>query len=190
MNPDKETENNELDQLISRITNERDTDAFAQLFNMIAPRIKSFCMSGNPVLHEVADELVQEVMWKVWKKIEYFDSSKASFTTWVFSIARNTRIDWLRQQEKNTQLKLVSEEIWYETSTDDQPYIVLQQRRNRRKINSMLEELPEKQMQVISKIYLEGKSQNEVATELDMPLGTVKSRVRLALNKLRTLIAE
>lgn len=190
MKVNQQTKTNELDQLISRITSERDTDAFAQLFKMIAPRIKNFCMSGSPVLHEVADELVQEIMWKVWKKIEYFDSSKASFSTWVFTIARNTRIDWLRQQEKNTHPILQSEEIWHETSTDNQPYIVLQQRRNRHKIHSMLEELPEKQMQVISKIYLEGKSQNEVATELDMPLGTVKSRVRLALNKLRTLIAE
>lgn len=190
MNSEASTQATMLDELVIRVANDRDREAFSQLFRAVAPRIRSYCLSGHPFLAEVVDELVQEVMWKVWKKAPTFDIDKASFSTWLFAIARNTRIDWLRQQEKHQKVKLKAEEIWHETTTGDHPFLSLQQKRNKQKIQSLVNQLPEKQLQVISKIFLEGKTHAEVAEEMDMPLGTVKSRLRLALNKLKSLTTE
>ncbi|WP_086933551.1 sigma-70 family RNA polymerase sigma factor [Agarilytica rhodophyticola] len=173
--------------LLTRIAQHHDEHAFAELFQHFAPLIKGFCQSNITYLSsEAADELVQEVMFKVWQKSANFDSSKASASTWIFTITRNARIDYLRKNSKHQLLSqpLETDDIWDEAA-DNQPFIYLQQNRQQQEIVSFLESLPKEQRSCIRKVYMEGKSHTEIADELKLPLGTVKSRVRLGLKKLQ-----
>jgi RNA polymerase sigma-70 factor (ECF subfamily) len=154
--------------------------------------IKSYFMAKFPSQSsiQVMEELVQEVMIKVWKKASVFDPSKAAASTWIFTLARNTRIDMLRRNNKHANTSsLETEEIW-EDSTESGPYDMLQQSRDVSQIADSLETLPQEQSLVIRKVYMEGKSHSEVAEELSLPLGTVKSRVRLAQVKLQGTIKQ
>ncbi len=168
----------------------QDRQAFKALFEHFGPLLKSYFMSKFPSQHSVQmmDELVQEVMIKVWQKAMTFDPSKAAASTWIFTLARNTRIDMLRRQSKYaTTSSLETEDIWDDT-TEDGPYQLLQHNRDSSQIQTSLKQLPEEQSLVIRKVYMESKSHSEVAEELNLPLGTVKSRVRLAQSKLQSLI--
>ena len=147
---------------------------------------------------EIAKELVQETMLKVWTRASTFDSRLASPGTWVFTIARNMRIDLLRKsarhvvnavslQQDEDDNKLDLEDIWFEDENSDVFDIIAEQRRSKL-IQESLRTLPEEQAEILRKVYLEDKSHTEVAEELQLPLGTVKSRVRLALNKLKLLV--
>ncbi len=129
---------------------------------------------------------MQEVMIKVWQKAPGFDPSRASASTWVFTIARNARIDYLRKHGKHDihSSSLETEDIWDETS-DNQPFIFMKRNREEKEVAQMLDSLPQEQSRCLEKVYREGKSHSEIAEELDLPLGTVKSRVRLGLKKLQ-----
>ncbi len=165
-----------------------DEAAFASLFAHFAPLIKGFCQSNKTFLvAESAEELVQEVMIKIWQKAANFDASRASASTWIFTIARNARIDYLRKHAKhdvNTS-PLETEDIW-DQSSDNQPYVFMQRSREEREVAELLSTLPTEQTRCLRKVYMEGKSHTEIADELDLPLGTVKSRVRLGLKKLQS----
>jgi len=168
----------------------QDRLAFRELYEHFGPLLKSYFMSKFPSQHslQMMDELVQEVMIKVWQKAKTYDSAKAAASTWIFTLARNTRIDMLRRQNKyaNT-TSIETEEVW-EDSTENGPYSLLRHDRDSDQIQSCLKQLPEEQALVIRKVYMEAKSHSEVAEELDLPLGTVKSRVRLAQSKLQALL--
>jgi len=112
------------------------------------------------------EELIQEVMIKVWQKSSAYDPSKAAASTWIFTLARNTRIDLLRRQNKyaNT-TSLETEDVW-EDSTENGPYTFLNQKRDEIRIQEALLKLPEDQSLIIKKVYLEAKSHSEVAEEL------------------------
>lgn len=174
--------------LLGTIGKSRSQEAFAKLFKHFAPLIKGFCQANLAFMGpEAAEELVQEVMFKVWQKAPDFDASKASASTWIFTITRNARIDYLRKNSKhdvNSQ-PLESDDIWDEAS-DNQPFVFLQRSREEKEVVSILKSLPSEQSQCIRKVYMEGKSHTEIADELDLPLGTVKSRVRLGLKKLQS----
>lgn len=168
----------------------QDRQAFKRIFEHFGPLIKSYFMSKFPSQQslQMMDELVQEVMIKIWQKANTFDPAKASASTWIFTLARNTRIDMLRRQNKYANTSSIeTEEVW-EDSTESGPYILLQQNRDVDSIQSSLKHLPKEQALVIHKVYMEAKSHSEVAEELQLPLGTVKSRVRLAQSKLQTLV--
>jgi RNA polymerase sigma-70 factor (ECF subfamily) len=137
-------------------------------------------------------------MLKVWTRAGSFDPKLASPSTWMFSIARNMRVDLLRKlarhvvnnvslQGKNEGGELDMEDIWFEDPNSDL-FNHLAQQRSRRQIHEALLTLPEEQAFILHKVYLEDKSHSEVAEELQLPLGTVKSRVRLALNKLKLIV--
>jgi RNA polymerase sigma-70 factor (ECF subfamily) len=168
----------------------KNRDAFAQLFRHFAPLLKGFAQASR---HEgwfpgIDEELVQEVMIKVWQKASGFDPAKASATTWIYTVARNCRIDMLRRKSNTQHLPLENEDFWQEPD-EETPMSALRQRRNEEKIKSCLGELPREQDEILKKVYLEGKSHAEASRELALPLGTVKSRVRLALQKLQVLVA-
>lgn len=168
----------------------QDRGSFKALYEHFGPLLKSYFMSKFPNTHslQMMDELVQETMIKVWQKASSYDQSKAAASTWIFTLARNTRIDMLRRQNKHANTTSIeTEEIW-EDSTESGPYHMLQSHRQTDDIKSSLEKLPEEQALVIRKVYMESKSHSEVAEELNLPLGTVKSRVRLAQHKLQSLI--
>ena len=169
---------------------QQDRQAFALLFKHYAPQIKSFGLSTNgvPGLDAFADELVQETMIKIWRNADKFDRQKAGATTWIFTIARNARIDILRRNTRH-KADIDADDLWLE-SEDAVPYEELEQRRNVTAIREAIGKLPVEQAQAIGKVYLEGKSHSEVAEELQLPLGTIKSRVRLALGKMKLLVSE
>ncbi|MGB1158929.1 MAG: sigma-70 family RNA polymerase sigma factor [Porticoccaceae bacterium] len=176
--------------LLVEVGTNRDRKAFAQLFRHFAPLLKGFAQASR---HEgwfpgIGEELVQEVMIKVWQKAAGFDPSKASATTWIYTVARNCRIDMLRRKSNTQHLPLENEDLWQEAD-EETPMSALRQRRNEEQIKSCLSQLPKEQDEILRKVYLEGKSHTEASQELGLPLGTVKSRVRLALQKLQVLVA-
>lgn len=185
---------------VQKVAAEQDTAAFRELFDHFSPMIKSFAWKVPSLDHPdaFAEELLQETMLKVWTKAASFDPKLASPSTWIFTIARNMRIDLLRKQARHV-VNTVSihqddedddvdmEAIWFEDENSD-VFNLLAQQRSRRQIHESLQHLPAEQTEVLVKVYLEDKSHAEVAEELRLPLGTVKSRVRLALNKLKLVI--
>lgn len=170
----------------------QDRKAFKALFDHFSPLLKNYFIGKYPTQssYQMIEELIQEVMIKVWQKASSYDPSKAAASTWIFTLARNTRIDMLRRQNKyaNT-TSIETEEIWEDT-TENGPYTFLTQKRDESLIKQKLLALPDEQQIVIRKVYMEAKSHTEVATELQLPLGTVKSRVRLAQKKLQAMLQD
>jgi RNA polymerase sigma-70 factor (ECF subfamily) len=165
------------------IAEKQDRAAFTRLFRHFAPLIKAFALSGSALSATHADELVQEVMLKVWQKAGAFNPEKAAASTWVYTIARNCRTDMFRRLQK-FDTPLSSEDFTPEQDSEE-PFAALQQRRSGQRIKEAMAGLPADQTQILAKVYMEGKSHAEAAAELDLPLGTVKSRVRLAIQKLQ-----
>lgn len=173
---------------LSDVAQTRDKSSFAKLFNYFAPRLRSYALKqmGSDAQ---AMELVQDTMSNVWQKAHLFDSEKGSASTWIFTIARNIRFDMLRKQ-KNRKEDICADDLWPVLceQTPEPNEVSLEHKMMVEQIEVMFDKLPEKQRAVIKSIYIDGKSQQEVADELDIPLGTVKSRTRLALERLRELI--
>ena len=153
--------------------------AFARLFYHFAPRVKAFLIkSGADV--GLAEECAQEVMVTVWNKAHLFDSSRASASTWIFTIARNKKIDALRKQ-----LRPTPDDLGWgpEHEPDQEEMVGLQQETE--KLGQAISNLPEKQRVLVERAYFEEMSHNEIAEATGLPLGTIKSRIRLALERLR-----
>jgi len=173
----------EWSQCLCLIAEKQDRAAFTRLFRHFAPLMKAFALAGSNFSANHADELVQEVMLKVWQKAGAFDPEKAAANTWIYTIARNCRTDMYRRLQK-FDTALSAEDFDIEQEAED-AFAALHQRRSRDKVRRLVGELPPDQSQILAKVYMEGKSHSEVAAELDLPLGTVKSRVRLAVQKLQ-----
>jgi RNA polymerase sigma-70 factor (ECF subfamily) len=182
---------------LARVGEHGDRQAFRELYDHFVPLIRAFARKVSSLDHpeQFADELVQETMLKVWTRAASFDPKLASPATWVFTIARNMRIDLLRKRARHV-VNSVSlqddgaldmEDIWF-VDTGHDLFNQLAQQRSRRQIRDALRTLPPEQAGILHKVYMEDKSHTEVAAELALPLGTVKSRVRLALNKLKLLV--
>lgn len=167
----------------------RDRTAFARLFEHFAPQIKAFGLSTVIADRsgQFADELVQEVMIAIWHKAAHYDPDKASASTWIFTIARNKRIDLLRKLKRQP-LSVDVEDIWPIEDGDAGPFTAVQQRVTEKKVRESLLELPEAQRQVLAMAYMEGKSHSEISEHLGLPLGTVKSRIRLAMQRLQLML--
>ncbi len=175
------------DDLVAVATH-RDQEAFARLFDHFAPLLRRFNLAAYPGATLMADELTQEVMLKVWRKAHTYKPDNAAASTWIFTLARNARVDYLRKNSRH-QSDIDPELVWNELPDEDaDPFMHAQQRRNQEQIQGALKTLPVEQHQVLVKVYMEGKTHSEVAQELKLPLGTVKSRVRLALNKLAVIL--
>ena len=173
----------EWSECLTLIAENEDRAAFTRLFRHFAPLIKAFALSGSSMSAAHADELVQEVMLKVWQKAGAFNPEKAAASTWVYTIARNCRTDMFRRLQKfDTPL---SAEDFSPDQEGEEPFAILQSRRSGDRIRELMDQLPSDQAQILAKVYMEGKSHAEAAAELDLPLGTVKSRVRLAIQKLQ-----
>ncbi len=166
------------------VAENRDKRAFEKLFNHFVPLLRSFSLAAQPGASLLADEVAQEVMIKVWQKAHTYNSEMANVTTWVFTLARNSRIDYLRKNSRH-ESDIDTSNIW-EDLVDEHtdPFQAAQQKRSEELISKELKELPCDQQNALKKVYIEGKTHKQVAEELRLPLGTVKSRVRLALRKL------
>lgn len=164
---------------VARIRDSRDESAFAELFAYFAPRVKSFLMRGGGDA-TLAEECAQEVMATLWQKAHLFDPTRASVSTWVFTVARNKKIDVLRRQRRPEPEELT----WGpEAEPDQEDVLALQQ--ETAQLSEALAELPEKQRELIEKAYFGDMSHSEIADATGLPLGTIKSRIRLALDRLR-----
>ena len=173
-----------------RLSKTQDTQSFQALFTHFSPLIRNYFLSKYPSQqsYQMIEELIQEVMIKVWQKSASYDPSKAAASTWIFTLARNTRIDMLRRQNKYANTSSIETEDVWEDTTENGPYTFLTHKRDELRIKESLQSLPQEQATVIRKVYMEAKSHSEVAAELEIPLGTIKSRVRLAQNKLQALL--
>jgi RNA polymerase sigma-70 factor (ECF subfamily) len=164
---------------LQAVRDRQDRAAFAELFNYFAPRVKSFLIKSGST-PELAEECAQEVMATLWNKAHMFDGSKASVSTWIFTIARNRRIDMIRKLRRPEPEDLP----W---GPEDAPSaadtIALQQETEI--LGRALAELPSKQRQLIERAYFGDLTHSEIASETGLPLGTIKSRIRLALDRLR-----
>lgn len=164
---------------VMRIRDARDEAAFAELFAHFAPRVKAFLMrsGGDPV---IAEECAQEVMATLWQKAHLFDPSRASVSTWIFTIARNKRIDVLRRQRRPEPQELT----WGpEAEPEQSDVLALQQETDQ--LGRALAGLPVNQRELIEKAFYGDLSHSEIATLTGLPLGTIKSRIRLAIDRLR-----
>lgn len=173
---------------ISRVAADRDKSAFADLFDHYAPQIRAYSLAREPGAGLVADELVQEVMTRVWLKADKYNPGLANLNTWIFTLARNCRIDYLRRNSRYA-TEIDPTDIFNDIEDEGPgPFQMAQQSRAEESIRAGLKELPREQSEILTKVYLEGKSHQQTSDELKLPLGTVKSRVRLALKKLEVLV--
>ncbi|GAA0857818.1 sigma-70 family RNA polymerase sigma factor [Aliiglaciecola litoralis] len=180
----------EMSQYLATVAENRCKRSFSKVFSYFAPRLRSYALKqiGNEAL---AMEMVQDTMANVWQKAHLFNAEKGSPSTWIFTIARNIRFDMLRKQQ-NRKEDICSDDLWPVLCehTADVNEVPLDEQIELHQIGSMFAELPKKQRVVIEAIYVEGKSQQEVADQLDIPLGTVKSRTRLALQRLKEMLKD
>lgn len=157
----------------------QDRTAFAALFSHFAPRVKAFLMKGGASAAQ-AEDCAQDVMATLWNKAHLYDPSRASVATWVFTIARNRRIDTIRRARRPEPEELP----WGpEPEPDQADSLALQQESAR--LGQALAQLPPKQRELIERAYYGELTHSEIAQQTGLPLGTIKSRIRLALDRLR-----
>lgn len=175
-----------LDELVRAVARERDRAAFVELFRHFAPRIKAYLMrlGADPAL---AEELTQEAMIMVWQHADRFDPDRASIGTWIFTIARNKRIDALRREGRPTidptdpALVPAPPESAEERVAGAEAAI---------RVRRALQALPAEQAELVRMAYFDDQSHGTIAARTRLPLGTVKSRLRLALRRLRRLLED
>lgn len=172
--------------LVEAIGLRGDRDAFRQLFVALAPAVKSLALrqGADP---QMADELVQDTFLTVWRKARLFSAERGAVTSWVFTIARNQRIDRLRQ---TTPWQELTDE--HENHPSDEPAAddALASRQIQTRVGAVLKQLPVDQATVVRLAYIDGLSQSEIAEKLGAPLGTVKTRMNLAYGKLRAALQD
>ena len=168
--------------LLERVAAERDEGAFAALFAHFAPRVKAYLLRQGacPV---VAEDLAQEALLRLWRKAHLFDPTKASAGTWLFTIARNLRIDSIRREKRP---ELNPDDFLPEEELEADYGMALAAAAARVRI--AVKELPPDQVVAVEQSFFADKSHTQIACELDIPVGTVKSRLRLAMARLRRVL--
>ena len=167
------------EELMLMVSTNQDRSAFKHLLNHFAPRIKSFLMKAgaDPTM---AEECSQEAMATVWNKAKLFDPARASASTWIFTIARNKRIDAIRKIRRPE-----PDELTWPDGMEDAQEDALELKQQSEILADAIQNLPEKQRQLVEKAFFKELSHSEIALETGLPLGTIKSRIRLALERLR-----
>lgn len=168
------------------IAQQKDKEAFKVLFQHYAPRIKGYMLKLGTE-NSLADELAQETLLTVWRKAEQFDRSKASPSTWIFTIARNLRIDAFRKLNRP------------ELDPNDPALVPPAEEAADERVDRIeragfvaeaLKELNPEQAKVIRMSFYQDKSHSVIAEELGVPLGTVKSRLRLAFGRIKKTLGD
>ncbi|MDB9707318.1 sigma-70 family RNA polymerase sigma factor [Planktotalea frisia] len=164
---------------IYAIRDKQDQAAFAELFAHFAPRVKGFLMKSGADA-SLAEECTQEVMATLWRKAHMFDPSRASASTWIYIIARNRKIDALRKQRRPE-----PEDLPWGPEAEPEQADAIGLKQETEQLAVAIKELPEKQRSLIEQAYYGDLSHSEIAEITGLPLGTIKSRIRLALERLR-----
>ena len=170
-------ENAKINDLLKKVSEERNEIAFSEIFDFIAPKINAYFIKNNLSI-EQAEELTQEVLSTIWLKAELFDPEKSKFITWSFTIARNKKIDFYRKKQRNVANEEdIRDFLYNENKLDD--YEI------ESTIKNITKDLDENQKKLIKMSFFEQKSHKKIAAELEIPLGTVKSKIRASLNKMQ-----
>jgi RNA polymerase sigma-70 factor, ECF subfamily len=180
------TQTPDFSRLIGAVGAQRDRAAFAALFEFFAPRIKTYLVrAGASVSH--ADELAQETMLAVWRKADLFDPSRATASAWIFTIARNLRVDRMRKEWRDVTVGGDLPDVIDDSAAPDDDLSAVERAG---RVRVAIGKLSEEQRKVIAISFFENKAHAEIAKTLGLPLGTVKSRLRLAMKRLRELLGE
>ena len=172
-----------LSKLMLKIRDDRDEIAFSDLFDFLAPKLKAYFIQ-NGLISENAEELVQEVLSTVWSKSSKYDPSKSAVSTWIYTIARNKKIDFLR---KNTRIDFNEDDIREFLYTNNE-IDKIGEGEAKNQVDLINKELNLDQRKMIKMNFFENKSHKKIAEELEIPLGTVKSRIRNILVKMQKLL--
>jgi RNA polymerase sigma-70 factor (ECF subfamily) len=173
-------------QLIGAIALRRDRTAFAALFGFYAPRIKAMLMRMGEGA-EAAEDIAQDTLLTIWRKAVQYDPARASAAAWVYAIARNLRIDRLRQDQRAKAFALYEAT---ETEEAEGPDGSLDTAERERRVRAAMQALPDEQAVVVKLSFFEGRAHGDIAESLQLPLGTVKSRLRLAMSRLRNVLGD
>ena len=176
-------ENAKIVDLVKKVAEERNEEAFSEIFDFIAPKINAYYIKNNLGIDQ-AEELTQEVLSTIWLKADLFDPEKSKFITWSFTIARNKKIDFYRKNKKNDINEEDIRDFLYNDSESDK----LTRDEIKDQVKRINEELSADQRKIIKMNFFESKSHKKIAQELEIPLGTVKSRIRHILTKLQNII--
>ncbi|WP_415183367.1 sigma-70 family RNA polymerase sigma factor [Phaeovulum sp.] len=161
------------------IRDQRDRDAFARLYDHFAPRLKGFIIrSGAPGAQ--AEDIVQDVMLTVWRKAELFDPHRAQVSAWIYQIARNRQIDIARKERRP-----IPDELTEEPDCEPDASQIIAVEQETRKLEQALAQLKPDQRDIVERAYLGELTHQEISTMTGLPLGTIKSRIRLGLERLR-----
>ena len=185
--PSAAVDSRKMSNLLVRVGQARDRQAFRALFDHFAPRIRSFLLQRR-VPKAQAEDITQDVMLSVWRRAASYDPAKAGASTWIYTIARNQHIDQFRKAKRAEQMDETDPSLQPEPApaADD----LCEMSESAQSVGSALETLSPDQRQVIDMAFTEGLSHSEIADRLDLPLGTVKSRIRLAMGKLKTTLGD
>jgi RNA polymerase sigma-70 factor (ECF subfamily) len=171
---------------IRAIAEKEDRAAFAALFEFYAPRIKAMLMRLGAAA-DAAEDFAQETLLTVWRKAAYFDPARASASAWISTNARNLRVDRLRRDKL---AKLYARDEAIEPEGPEPPDSALSTVEREKRVRAALGQLPAEQVRVLQLSFFEGRAHGDIATLLNLPLGTVKSRLRLAMTRLRNLLGD
>lgn len=176
----------QLSRLLRTVAEKRDPSAFRALFDVLAPRIRAF-ISRRGADPQTVEEVLQETFVTIWKKAYMFDPTRASASTWIYTIARNVRIDLLRKEGRPgfdpNDPALVSE-------AEPSAFQIVARTEDAARVRDACATLSPEQREVIHLAFFEDRTHGEIAQVLDLPLGTVKSRIRLAMNHIRAALGE
>jgi len=172
------------EQLVEAIAEQRSIEAFAQLSSYFIPRLKSF-LGGKNSLESEIDDIIQETMLRVWQRAEQFNPKKGQVSTWIFTIARNERINRFRKRRNQDSS---TEDTFHLVETQPSADLRIESQETNATLYQALCSLPPAQAEVIRLSFLEGLAHPQIADRLDLPLGTVKSRIRLGLARIRFAI--
>ena len=162
---------------------QQDKQAFGEIFKYFAPRLKSYFIKAGAIESQ-AEEIIQEVMIAIWTKASSYDRKKSSVSTWIYTIARNKRIDKIRKEKRHYMQESDEGLEMPIPSTQEQDIFSVQLTK---KIENCLQSLPIEQAELLKLSYFYEKTRTDISKELKIPLGTVKSRIRLALNKMKNM---
>ncbi|HEY1288746.1 MAG TPA: sigma-70 family RNA polymerase sigma factor [Burkholderiales bacterium] len=172
---------------LSRIASDRSDGAFRRLFEEFGPQIRHYMMRYGADA-ATAEELAQETLLAVWRKAAQYSAAKGTPATWMFSIARNLRIDRLRRE---TCWQELSDDVAEGTPSEDTPPDdAASERQRQARVQAVLAALPEDQRAVVTAAFVDGLSHHDISARLSLPLGTVKSRLRLAYQKVRAALED
>ena len=180
------TEAKAMASLVQRIGQHQDRSAFIETFKHFAPRVKSFLI-GKGMQAEAADDVLQEVMLAVWQKAHLYNPAKAAVSTWIFTVARNKYVDRLRREQRH-QCEPDEPDLRADDAIESADEVLLQQQKTA--VHDALTRLRPEQKEVVMLSFMKGLAHSEIAQHLNLPLGTVKSRIRIAFKHLRKELGE